>query len=239
MSKNDLQNKDLDRVERRLLETAKVSSEEIDRIVASPKLFGAIKAGIETEKQSRRAPNGFFAGWINISFLNRQTIAGATAILLVAAVCAAVIVFKKQDLPQMVTEVIETETKPLITPSESREQFAEIKATEISTNKNRIQTETIVHKVKKTKAPSPERKPNLLNTPRVSEKQSPQIYYSLATGANWEADGEDLQVVRAELSRTELFALGVNLPDEEGIAKIKTDLLVGANGVPRAIRFVE
>jgi hypothetical protein len=31
----------------------------------------------------------------------------------------------------------------------------------------------------------------------------------------------------------------VNLPDEEGVAKIKTDLLVGSNGVPRAIRFVE
>jgi hypothetical protein len=239
MSKTDLQNKNLDRIERRLLETAKVSSEEFDRIVAAPRLFQAIKAGIEKEKQTRRAPQRFFAGWINISFLNRQTIAGAMAILLVSAVCAAVVIFRKQESPQLVTQAIEKETKALIAPGERREQLAEIEATEISADKKRVRTERLVHKVKKQKAPRRETKPNQPKAPRSFEKQSPQVFYSLARGANWEAENEELQVVRAELSRSDLFSLGVNLPDEEGVAKIKTDLLVGSNGVPRAIRFVE
>jgi hypothetical protein len=65
------------------------------------------------------------------------------------------------------------------------------------------------------------------------------VFYSLAVGRNWEESGEDLQIVRAEISRSELFALGINLSVENESAKVKTDLLVGADGLARAFRFVE
>lgn len=239
MSNRHSQNENLDRIGRRLLQTAKVKGEELDRIVASPQLFEAVKARIKAEKQSRRTPQRFFDGWINLSFPNRQTIAGAMAILLVTAVCAAVIIFKKQETPQIVERTFDPETKLPITPSERREQLAEIKETEIVAVKNPTKVERVVHKVKKLKSSYRKLKPDQSKAPQSYEKQSPEVFYSLAIGGNWDADGEDLQVVRAELSRSELFALGVNLPDQEEIAKVKTDLLVGANGVPRAIRFVE
>jgi len=47
------------------------------------------------------------------------------------------------------------------------------------------------------------------------------------------------RVVRVELSRASLFAMGVNLPLENDSAAIKTDLLIGSDGVTRGMRLVE
>jgi hypothetical protein len=64
-------------------------------------------------------------------------------------------------------------------------------------------------------------------------------FYALTYTANPVEPGEHLKIVRAELSRASLFALGVNLPIENESGKIKTDLLVGADGIAKAIRFVK
>jgi hypothetical protein len=47
------------------------------------------------------------------------------------------------------------------------------------------------------------------------------------------------RVVRVDLPRASLVALGVNVPLEVEQQTWKTDLLVGPDGVPRAIRLVE
>lgn len=47
------------------------------------------------------------------------------------------------------------------------------------------------------------------------------------------------RVVRVELSRASLFAMGVNLPLENDSAAIKTDLLIGSDGFTRGMRLVE
>ncbi|HEX2639339.1 MAG TPA: hypothetical protein VHL50_02155, partial [Pyrinomonadaceae bacterium] len=47
------------------------------------------------------------------------------------------------------------------------------------------------------------------------------------------------QIVRVELPRSSLYALGVDLPIEnQAAAKIKADLLIGDDGVMRAVRVV-
>ena len=45
------------------------------------------------------------------------------------------------------------------------------------------------------------------------------------------------RVIRVEMSRASLFAMGVNIPIENGTELVKADLLVGQDGVPRAIRM--
>ena len=47
------------------------------------------------------------------------------------------------------------------------------------------------------------------------------------------------QIVRTEISRSSLFAMGVDLPLEGANEKIKTDLLVGPDGVVRGVRIVK
>lgn len=243
MRKRDLQNEKLDRIGRRLLETARVSGEEIERIVASPRLFDSVVAGIEAQKQSRenskRSEN-----WLNISFINRRTAAGALAILLVSAMSAAVFVFKKQESFSQESvksseQTIKPEARQQIVQTENPPEFSVIKRTAIAAVKNRVTVEPIITNVKKPKTPNRAPKSNRIKPSRKSYRQTPEVFYSLSIAGNWEASGEELHVVRAEISRSELFALGVNLPVENEAAKIKTDLLVGADGVARAIRFIE
>ena len=51
---------------------------------------------------------------------------------------------------------------------------------------------------------------------------------------------QDGHVVRAEIPRSSLVAMGVvDLPIEGSNEKIKTDLLVGSDGVVRGIRIVK
>ena len=45
------------------------------------------------------------------------------------------------------------------------------------------------------------------------------------------------RVMQVELSRSSLFAMGFNIPIENGAELVKADLLVGPDGVARAIRL--
>ena len=47
------------------------------------------------------------------------------------------------------------------------------------------------------------------------------------------------QIVRVELPRSSLFAMGIDVPVENIAPKIKTDLLITADGMMRAVRFVK
>ena len=244
MSERDLQNEKLDRIGRKLLKTARVSGEEIEKIVAAPQLFDLVKAGIKAENHSRRKPSGFFGNRANTPFWNWQNAAGALAILIVFAASAAVFVSKKQDSPQLVGQTLKPKIRPQITQAENQPPPDKIEETKIvetinSTIKTRVNAGQIDFKVEKSKSQSRARKPLPHKLIRKPEKQPEEVFYSLSFAGNWEADGEDLQIVRAEISRAELFALGVNLPVENETEKIKTDLLVGADGVARAYRFVE
>lgn len=238
MSKRNLQKERLDRIGRNLLEAARVRSEEIEKIVAAPKLFDAVKARIKDE-QSRRKPRRFFGDWASFSLWNWQKASVSFAILVVLT-GAAVFIFKKDDSPQMVGEIDKPELElPINQPENSLPpQTSEIRKDKSATVKNYIKSERIVFKNETAKLPNRARKNPVKSLPKA-KKEAERVFYSLMSAGNWEANGDDLRIVRTELSRSELFALGINLPMENETPKIKTDLLVGSDGVARAIRFVE
>ncbi len=47
------------------------------------------------------------------------------------------------------------------------------------------------------------------------------------------------RVVRVEMSRASLFAMGINVPLENGAEVLKADLLIGPDGVTRAVRLAK
>ena len=239
MSNRDLQNEMLDQIGRRLLKAARTSDEEIEKIVAAPQLFDSVKARIKAQEQTRRKTKSFFSGWMSIFNWNFQNTAGAFAVLIVLAAGAAVIIFKNQDSPQSVKQSIQTEIRPQIAQADDKAPVLEIEETKILQVKNRSNAERAVFKATPAKSPAQVRKSNPAKPRKNTNQQTQEIFYSLAVAGNWEADGEDLRVVRTELSKSELFTLGVTLPVENEARKVKTDLLVSADGVARAIRFVE
>lgn len=221
MDKKDLQNQELDSIGRNLLGAARISDDEIERIISAPYLFEAVKTGIKKETDRRKPKTVWFWNW--------QTAAGALAVLTLAIIVTAAIFLRTSEPSELVEETTKPEIEASVAPTEI--------PTEIAENK---ETKTVRRAAYKAETPQPKdqmRKPKPVKQQQTENAEGE--FYSLTLGGNWEADAENLRIVRAELTRAELFALGINLPVENESAKVKTDLLVGANGVPKAIRFVE
>ncbi|MET0752227.1 MAG: hypothetical protein ABWZ66_02590 [Pyrinomonadaceae bacterium] len=239
MRKQDLQNKRLDEIGRKLLESGALQSDEIERIANAPHLFDSVKAKIKTE-ELRRKPKRFV-----VNFWNWQTATGAFAILFILAIGASIFIFKTKDSGQTAKQYDAPQIPKQINQDENPspqmvQDFPEFPTQKNPSVKNRIIAQKADFKIETPKMKNQAARKSSPTKHAQSQKDEAEgAFYSLALAGQWEADGEDLQIVRTELSRSQLFALGVNVPVENETAKIKTDLLVGTNGVPRAIRFVE
>ena len=234
MSKHDLQKEKLDDIGRKLLAAGRITNDELERIVHAPRLFEAVKARIKAEQKP--PPKGK----VNFFVWNFQTASGAFAILIVLFAVAAGIVSKTRNAPPTVENIHQTEVPLTAGPTENPPPVpVEMIRTKAPSIKKPAAAQKIDFKVQSANAPEKVKKPVLPKTEPSSKKDLKVVFYPLEVAGSWEAAGEDLRVVRAELSRAELFALGVNLPVENESARVKTDLLVGADGVARAIRLVE
>ena len=246
MNRRNLQNKELDRIGRKLLDAAKARREEIEQIADSPMLFDSIKARIEIERRSRNLKSAS-GSWANLQIWNWQNASAMVLFLLIAGVISLVVLGKfvqrqqieKAAAPDTKSQFEQIKTQPLQMPPQIPEEspvFVKTKNPEIKSQKI---TEQKVFIKNATKLQKPAvRKPNQQQKLQPKQIESGGEFYALAFTGNPVETGEELQIVRAELSRSSLFALGVNLPIENETEKIKTDLLVGTDGVARAIRLV-
>lgn len=242
MSKQDLQNKRLDQIGRKLLEAASAREEEIERIVAAPQLFDSVKASIKTNR-AERSSKGLFGFRAAFPVWSWQKAAGAFALLAVFAIgLVGVIVFIKYDsssqpAEQVVVPEIQTPITPADIPQPVIEASPQNEKAKSFVVKNRIHARRTVLKTEKAALPKPARKANVVKRQTKSEVLGD--FYALTYAGNLGETGEDWQIIRTEISRSSLFALGVNLSIENESEKLKTDLLVGSDGIPRAIRFVK
>ncbi|NOT46547.1 MAG: hypothetical protein HOP17_02190 [Acidobacteria bacterium] len=88
---------------------------------------------------------------------------------------------------------------------------------------------------------APERTVEMRSRPQRGKPVPPREadFHAIGFTANAEDAVLDGRVVRVEMPRSALFALGVDLPLENGTKSVKADLLVGSDGTPRGIRLVE
>lgn len=242
MRKRNLQNEKLDQIGRKLLETTRVRHDEIEQIVASPQLFDAVKARIKTEQRERKSKN-LFGNRLSFTIWNWQSFSVASAVLIILVFGAfSFIVMRQPDqindqivqAPEMPIEVAPIEipqprqiSQDLPELAIKKKPFVKPKIKQAFFEKEKAQPKKAERKQIPAKKPG-----NIANDPGGE-------FYALNYVGNPNQTGEALRVVRTELSRSTLFALGVNLPIENESEKIKTDLLVGMDGVARAIRFVE
>lgn len=244
MNTPNLQNQRLDRIGRKLLETTQIRSEEIEQIVAAPQLYDSVLTRIKAEQGERKQKN-FFDNWRNFSSWNRQrmSVVFTVAAFFVFGAAGLFIIDKFIRISEQAAAtaeiqmpVITTETQPTPRIFEYSPEITNVKYSVSTPKKIANQSD---FKTKNFKTEKPERKPGSSKKPVPTEKTPNNEFYALAFAGNAGENGEDLRIVRAELSRSSLFALGVNLPIENDSEKIKTDLLVGTDGVARAIRFIE
>lgn len=249
MKGKDLQNEKLERAARKLLDLSLQSNrEQIEKIVAAPNLFDSIKARIEDESQSGLKSKAFFGSWRVLPFFSPVKIGAAFAIIAFAIFSIIGFVVIDKTAPPNAQNIKAPELKnvfetPDLPPTpENSPEIATFNSTDKRQN-NSAQTtfKTVALKTEKThlRKSLPFKKLIKNGSIRKNLSEPNSEFFAVAVpGATPLENDADLRIVRAELSPKMLFALGVDLPLENASEKIKTDLLVGADGVARAIRFV-
>jgi hypothetical protein len=227
--KRKIDNKTLDQIARRLFAPpAESGQDQIERIVANPDLFsGVMKKVAESGKPSK----------VRVSILTPWKAASAVGSFAVVAL-AIVWGVRYQQPPSYTAE----NAKPT---KSSFSKNPDIADPEIARPGNPPQPITgkpsagratkDSFKIEKAGMRSSEPKSPPRRTDPVQSDEFQPVSY---TGDPLETASGG-HVVRVEMKRSALFALGVDLPLENGQDMIKADLLVGRDGVTRAVRVVE
>ena len=225
---------DLDAVGKQLFASAKLTDAEIDRIAAGPALFDAVRARISAEpvadRESARGRLGVLTAY--------KTVLGTS---LAAVLClTAVAVYLQQDNPGAVATGTDITAPPShAAPSHSASKVNYIKGFTQGTAEileeppAPVQTTVQYADQHETRRPSPRVERAAYTAPRRADFVA--VTY---TGDGGES-ARGGRVVRVDVPRSTLFAMGFNVSLENDSPTVKADLLIGPDGVTRAVRLVE
>jgi hypothetical protein len=234
MNKKKLTNEELDAIGRDLVRASAVPEIEIERIVAAPMLFNSIKRRIEADRPVHEK-EPFLQKWAVFPLWNwhKSAVAFATAIIFLAGTVAVFVFAKRSNISDAVASGPSATSQP---------------RSVVPTNIPRSLP-----------ADGPSAGPQLtsykkepVRQPRVQPKRVVAVreiapptfeaegdFYPVSYAGSQEEMTQGGQIVRTEIPRSSLFAMGVDVPVEGPNEKIKTDLLVGPDGVVRGVRIVK
>lgn len=216
MKNRNLDNTTLDAIGKKLIKCSSTPQSEIDRIVGDPRLFDLVARRIAAEQNSTRKLG-------SLSVARKVILAGVPTAAAIAAVVLAGL--STSDAPQADTEISKV---PPTQAEEARPEIPPQGITEMSSaGRAKIVRASQPLKRRDTKPIRRKEKP-IANEPDAR-------FYAVAHNGEPVTAG---RVVRIDLDRSSAFALGVDLPLENGVASIKADLLIGADGTTRGIRVV-
>lgn len=244
---NDLRDEKIKRIEQQLLKARIRDPEELRAIVSGPQFLDKINAGINAAQLGRKPKVAFvnrpvLPGWI---WTRVGIVFGGLALI---PICALSIFFYiKQDSYASVPGLIEEAALPEIQRQLVFPENLELSSTDAPTEvvkaknpggRNRIVPEKIAFKTKLRKSMNRLLGTNSATRLPPAENETEAVFYPLAFGGDLEEAKKGGQIIRVELTRSSLLALGLNPPGENETLKITTDLLISSDGVARGIRFV-
>lgn len=223
--------KELDTVGRRLFEAARLDQTVTDRIADSPELFRSVLKQIEAISRDDKFEHrpGFS---FRFSFLHGTL---AAAVVLVVAVAGSSLLFtgigkdKEMAVGSLpLVPAAEPVVSRSVTPPESG-------------NDNLLPTDREAERSARPERASfrtaaPARRPVRPQIPEIQE--TAEEFYPLTFAGDPYETARGGRVIRVDMPRSSLFAMGVDLPLENEPDSIKADLLVGPDGVARGIRIV-
>ena len=210
MSEQKLTNKNLDAIGTKMLKAICLQDHDIDLIVCADELFEPVRAAMTAPPMN--AKDSLF-DWTSFFVRRLRTR------LIVAAVPVGFIAFYLIRI--ISTEPISYKTVP---PIEYPAAVADIGSSEIAF--------TVTKNTPNRPAKSIAKQRHAIEGQDVGEFQT-------LTYTGEASDTTAGQIVRVELPRSSLFAMGVDLQVEnQRTDKVKADLLIGEDGVMRAVRVV-
>lgn len=229
MNKRNLQNSELDAIGRKLIQRGGSPRADIDEIISNPDLFSLVNARIAAEGKTPEAKQ--FPGSYVFSFVRRNAIAFAGIAVIAAAVIAAMSLTKtEKDLiaanavqhPAAVTPVA---APPDVFPPQ-------VKDRDLTTGGAQDRDISYEKAAVKQTSTAEVRRPQK----HVHAEPDPD-FYAISYDPNDAATDE--RIIRVNVKRSTLFAMGINVPLENDDEVVKADLLVGSDGVTRAIRVIK
>lgn len=232
MQKRKLNNRELDAMGKQLLVASRLTEAEIDRIAAAPRSFDVVVARLRNTETVVDGKVGL-AGFL----LAHRAIAGTS---LAAILClSAFALFLQQDRAGLVISNIHT---PVEKPDEARPNFTPqveyVKG--FTSGRADIEPEvpalppTIQNAVQKEiRRPQPRVEPASYSPNRESQ------FVAVTHMGDGGESARGGRVVRVDVPRSTLFAMGFDVSLENDSPTVKADLLIGPDGVTRAVRLVE
>ena len=219
---------------RQILLTARADQEEIEAAANSPFLFQRIRNQIATEgnlshQTANTQPRNLFSSLVAGFNWRWGWAIPATALVIFGFVMLASRSNSKTDKPNVIA--VNDHSKPLpVTPivKPSGDQIID------NTPRNRTTIKASYH-------PSMKRPPNRISQSRFTPVKAaeettdflPLTYLSDETAA------DSGHVVRVEVPRTMMASMGVPTNRERQSELVKADVIIGDDGLARAIRFVQ
>ena len=229
--KKDLEKNQLDRVRGKLLRAAIVPEEQIEKAIGAPGLFAAIKAGINAEKAQREEsrPVGF-AEWNWLRFAVQ-----AMALVIIALGAFGLFKYSSKDysIPEVAQENNPAPPVDLPQPPESAQDGVELIKVQEPQRTNIASARRVHTEVKRAV------RTRSAKTPMQREVEEVGEFYALSYAGSLDTARESGQIIRVELPRSSLFALGIDVPVENAREnRVKADLLIGEDGMTKAVRIV-
>ncbi len=226
MIKRKLNNTELESIGKAVFKSEPLSAAEIDQIVAKPELFSLI------QKRIQNAPAAAAPVTAHVLPARRYVLAWS-GIAMTFAAAAALAVLNNKEVPQKapvqiaVLDQVPDIADPEVVRSEVPPQPITGKlSADRTTKEDRLKVEKAIFT----------RTEPVTRPERASEPDTRFIPVSYTGDPDETSAGG--QVIRVEMKRSSLFALGVSIPLENDDEIVKADLLIGRDGVTRAIRVV-
>jgi hypothetical protein len=214
-----LEKKTLDEIGKAIVRAGALSSREVDTIAAKPELFDSIRArvGSVTNKPASR------------QIVRTKLVGALSSIALVGAVALAFVVLR--------TKPVDVVHGPPFSAPATRDttKFAEPDKVASSELPGTTASQPRVERI----SAKPEMK---FNRPKPTAAQQIRYegdFYALSYAGDPSETDRGGRIVRVDVPRSTLFAMGIDVPLENETETVKADLLIGSDGVTRAIRVVK
>jgi hypothetical protein len=212
-----LENRKLDEVGKALVKAGAASTRDLEKLVTNPALFESVRARIALE-DTAPAPRRYFF---------RPGVATFAAVALIAAVAVSLGVFRSEPNQVVVDRLPAAPRKPEV--KQPRE--ADIVDTPARQTREPIRAERILNR-QSIRTASPRQ-------PAVQQARYSSEFYAVSYAGDPHETERGGRIVRVDIPRSTLFAMGVDIPLENERETVKADLLIGSDGVTRGIRVVE
>jgi hypothetical protein len=222
--KQKLNNTELDRIGKLLFTSAAVPESEIDRIVNDPNLFNSVRKRIAKQPRPSRNIAAF-------TFIRRNAITVSVVLCIsIAAVSFGLLRTKSPVVAKHPADAIQPNpVAPTVTKFSEPDRVAHSLPSYAEVDEIRPQrTSNRVVPVRTAAA----RKP-------ITTVHDAGDFYAVSYAGDPNETERGGRIIRVDMPRSALFAMGVDIPLENESEVIKADLLVGTDGVTRAIRVVK